>query len=338
MLLCNVWTEMFVPLVETLVMTLLCFPASITCCPGKNNKLETWACQVKWSLKHDANELGLSPLMTQFLLSSDDENFSQYMDMDEIGVDDDDDIEDKWIVQGVPRRPLYKEIGFRLFQWNKQVYLSTKNEENFQSLSEDPLLQPISQQRFMVNAEWFGFQETKQHQLSLPPRTNSDIRNWIRKNKIPGILRILGYRDTIGSENNQKFATIMMLPSRTDLIIASRENHHPNSALTVAARARTKHAHRGKDGFFGIAKGSPSIQNQQTEIILMDLIKKATWMNLHSFGGLNDDDFAFEIRVAEGYGARWIVNDSSTNTSQRLRFRGFLEPQMEDGHEKGWKH
>ena len=322
-------------IVDSLVMTLLCSPTLI-CCPRKNS-LETWAWQVKLSLKRDATELGLSQSMTRFLLScdvDDEENFDQdtYID-DKI-----DDVEDYWIVQGVPRRPLYIEIAFRLLQWNKIVFLSTDN-GMFQSSRDDQLSQPSSQ-TFMINAECFGFQETIQHQLSRPPKTHSDIRNWIRKNKIPGVLRVLGFRDTIGSENNQNLKTIMMLPSRTDLVLSSRENHHPNSALTVAARARTKHAHRGNDGFFGIAKGSPLNQNQQTEVILVNLIKKATWMNLHSFGGLNDGDLAFEIRVAEGYGARWIVNDdsSSTNARQRLRFRGFLEPQMEDGHEKGWKH
>lgn len=31
-----------------------------------------------------------------------------------------------------------------------------------------------------------------------------------------------------------------------------------------------------------------------------------------------------------GYGARWLHNGSE--------FRGFLEPQMEDGHLVGWRH
>jgi hypothetical protein len=35
-----------------------------------------------------------------------------------------------------------------------------------------------------------------------------------------------------------------------------------------------------------------------------------------------------EVRTLEGYGARW--------TSDGSFFRGFLEPHMEDGHEKGW--
>jgi len=35
----------------------------------------------------------------------------------------------------------------------------------------------------------------------------------------------------------------------------------------------------------------------------------------------------FELRIAAGYGARWLADGSE--------FRGFLEPPMEDGHSKG---
>ncbi len=36
------------------------------------------------------------------------------------------------------------------------------------------------------------------------------------------------------------------------------------------------------------------------------------------------------MRTIEGYGARWLLDGSE--------FRGFLEPQMVDGHEVGWRH
>mmetsp|Transcript_50451 Transcript_50451/g.129996 ORF Transcript_50451/g.129996 Transcript_50451/m.129996 type:complete len:99 (+) Transcript_50451:481-777(+) len=38
-----------------------------------------------------------------------------------------------------------------------------------------------------------------------------------------------------------------------------------------------------------------------------------------------------EVRMKEGYGARWYIDTPIT-------FRGFLEPQMEGGHEKRWRH
>jgi len=68
------------------------------------------------------------------------------------------------------------------------------------------------------------------------------------------------------------------------------------------------------------------------------------------------DTRVYEVRNAEGYGARWEIypqvqqnsNDSEGSSSksntleteypQGIIFRGFLEPQMEDGHAKGWVH
>ena len=38
----------------------------------------------------------------------------------------------------------------------------------------------------------------------------------------------------------------------------------------------------------------------------------------------------FFLSLPIGYGARWLHDGSE--------FRGFLEPQMEDGHQIGWKH
>lgn len=50
------------------------------------------------------------------------------------------------------------------------------------------------------------------------------------------------------------------------------------------------------------------------------------WINIH---GLPGDIPILELRVKQGYGIRWQINGV---------FRGFLEPPMENGHEKGWKH
>lgn len=35
-------------------------------------------------------------------------------------------------------------------------------------------------------------------------------------------------------------------------------------------------------------------------------------------------------RCSKGYGARWTIDGT--------KFRGFLEPQMEEGHSVGWRH
>ena len=51
---------------------------------------------------------------------------------------------------------------------------------------------------------------------------------------------------------------------------------------------------------------------------------------------MSEDDagltMQIEARVPEGYGARWAL------TADGARFRGFLEPPMEDGHAKRWRH
>ena len=122
-------------------------------------------------------------------------------------------------------------------------------------------------------------------------------------------------------------------------------------------------------GYFGTIKGNGEYQNKITNEILCNMLDAATWINIHSFSGreYEKDGPILEIRVAEGYGARWTAtnnnywtktttattiagfsssrNDNSDNNSNEggsgdgvLQFRGFLEPQMEDGHEKKWRH
>ena len=54
--------------------------------------------------------------------------------------------------------------------------------------------------------------------------------------------------------------------------------------------------------------------------------EKGSWINIH---GLPHEITIIELRVDKGYGIRWQIDGM---------FRGFLEPQMEDGHEKGWRH
>jgi len=65
----------------------------------------------------------------------------------------------------------------------------------------------------------------------------------------------------------------------------------------------------------------------------MKVFRNAVWLNVHL---LPHDVIVYEIRESQGYGARWIINNPSFENG--LEFRGFLEPQMENGHENGWKH
>jgi|LauGreDrversion4_2_1035121.scaffolds.fasta_scaffold4149743_1 hypothetical protein len=62
------------------------------------------------------------------------------------------------------------------------------------------------------------------------------------------------------------------------------------------------------------------------EKILEKFLHECIWINIHS---LPHEIPIVELRNELGYGIRWEINGV---------FRGFLEPQMKDGHDKGWKH
>ncbi|CAM8908360.1 unnamed protein product [Rhodiola kirilowii] len=70
-----------------------------------------------------------------------------------------------------------------------------------------------------------------------------------------------------------------------------------------------------------------SNKNQHALEVLNKLLAHCCWLNIHV---VPPHEEVFEIRVADGYGARW--------TKDGNQFIGFLEPFMEDGHTNGWKH
>lgn len=83
---------------------------------------------------------------------------------------------------------------------------------------------------------------------------------------------------------------------------------------------------------------------------------------MHQMCGTLESEFILEVRVKEGYGARWAccnkievgVEDRNENEKNsyyqrkrikdidvnmlEIKFRGFVEPMMLNGHEVGWKH
>ncbi|CBJ29020.1 conserved unknown protein [Ectocarpus siliculosus] len=99
--------------------------------------------------------------------------------------------------------------------------------------------------------------------------------------------------------------------------------------LTVGGRALCKHAVRAREGWWGECGGTEAEKNDHAEEVTLRLLAGATWVNLHVFGG-GGKDGVLEIREESGYGARWSADGAV--------FRGFLEPHMKDGHEKGWRH
>ncbi|TMX00590.1 hypothetical protein EJD97_000505 [Solanum chilense] len=97
--------------------------------------------------------------------------------------------------------------------------------------------------------------------------------------------------------------------------------------LTDGARALSKHVNRSSDKYWGSFCGSDSDKNRNALDVIRNLITCSCWMNIHI---VPPHGVVFEIRVDNGYGARWSKDGS--------KFIGFLEPYMEDGHSKGWRH
>jgi len=82
---------------------------------------------------------------------------------------------------------------------------------------------------------------------------------------------------------------------------------------------------RSLDGWWGSISGTELEKNKLAKSTLQRLMINAVWMNVH-LAPLS----LFEIRVIEGYGARWKADGS--------QFRGFLEPPMEEGYRNKWRH
>ncbi|XP_078150036.1 uncharacterized protein LOC144545308 isoform X2 [Carex rostrata] len=139
-----------------------------------------------------------------------------------------------------------------------------------------------------------------------------------------GIGRLLGMARTAGTVLDT------LPPSRLVLASSAAKSYQPDvkgSTLTDAARALAKHAERSCEGWWGHLQGNDSNKNQLASEVINRLLEDCCWMNIHLIQPYGP---VFEIRVREGYGARWSHNGS--------KFIGFLEPYTADGFSKGWKH
>jgi len=240
-------------------------------------------------------------------------------------------------LRGLPKRPLYKELfrRLRIIQQYNNVGCN-KDDDEYEAL---PCFLPASH---------FGLTEicTLNELIPPPPSTPMNIdecTRWIQTAGQDGIYAILGCRRTIGTVQLSSTTppSYLFPPTIPQLLDASRKRYKPNtkSSLTVAARALAKHAHRGAEQFFGILKGSEAQKNEYADRVIHRLIDEAMWMNVHCFGGIDESNPVLEIRTYEGYGARWsAIWNSDVFSPVEVEFRGFLEPQMEGGHEKRWRH
>jgi hypothetical protein len=146
-------------------------------------------------------------------------------------------------------------------------------------------------------------------------------------------LTILGLRKTTGSQEipwpsvnalKEGFNKPHTVLSAEEIL---RSKKIIPSKLSVGARALCKHAHRSSEGFWGEPRGTETLKNEHAGLKAEQILNECVWINVHS---LPQNEFIIECRVEQGYGIRWTIKGAG--------FRGFLEPQMADGHGKGWKH
>ncbi|XP_020584467.1 uncharacterized protein LOC110027395 isoform X6 [Phalaenopsis equestris] len=139
-----------------------------------------------------------------------------------------------------------------------------------------------------------------------------------------GVGALLGMMHTAGTVSDA------LPPPKSQLLSSFMKLYRPNSegsTLTDAARSLAKHTHRSSEGWWGSFRGGDSEKNRLALEIVRRLLNECCWMNVYD---IPTHGRVFEIRVHEGYGARWSHDGS--------KFIGFLEPYTEEGHSKGWKH
>ena len=155
----------------------------------------------------------------------------------------------------------------------------------------------------------------------------NDIYNYLIENififfNARDLLTFFGIRKTTGSIDDYISLDKILLINKF------KELNNPKSALTVGAKALCKHSHRSvTDPFWPGQGGKEKDKNENAEKMLNLFLNECVWINIHL---LPHQLIIIELRIDKGYGIRWQANDGM--------FRGFLEPQMEDGHDKGWIH
>lgn len=244
-------------------------------------------------------------------------------------------------LKGMPQRPFSREIMRRL-----QI-IQRHNEYNT-ALTGD---ESEKNNAMFLPASYFGMTELKSMDSLIPdPPENlssiEDCKKWLQQAGEEGVFAILGMRRTIGTTSTLSLGIdcthemYLLPPPPKDLVEASCKLHKPGSksSLTVGARALDKHADRGQSQFYGSIQGNESTKNDHAKQIVIKLIEDAEWINIHMFGGVEASRPVIEVRTVDGYGARWSAVWNDAFRVDEILFRGFLEPQMEDGHEKRWMH
>ena len=217
-----------------------------------------------------------------------------------------------------PRYPLYIEISKKFLQWMENEDFPVKNEDCgllTEGKSVGKRKEIAAKASPILAALSISWQEISDEEKV------KQLTSVVKLLGARGLLDLLNIRHTQGSVDS-------FPPSMSTLVASFNKKHKPNTNLTVGARALSKHCHRDvTHEWWGACVGTEQAKNEHANTILMRVLEDASWINIHL---LPHDLKVIEVRCLEGYGARWSHDGSA--------FRGFLEPQMEDGHAAGWKH
>ncbi|XP_010508428.1 PREDICTED: uncharacterized protein LOC104785009 isoform X1 [Camelina sativa] len=160
--------------------------------------------------------------------------------------------------------------------------------------------------------------------------TKSVIQPCVALAQILSGLSYIGVQSLLGLSHTTGSIFHALPPQRSILFSSFMLPYKPKikgCKLSHGARALAKHVDRSSDGFWGVLHGTESDKNRHAMDIISRFIGHCCWMNMHIVPPHGE---VLEIRVAQGYGARW--------TRDGTKFIGFLEPYMEDGHSMAWKH
>jgi hypothetical protein len=128
---------------------------------------------------------------------------------------------------------------------------------------------------------------------------------------VRNVLVLLGQRLTPASLTDAS----ALPPSRARLLASAMRSLSAGDALSVAARALSKHAPRSTGTFWGKVTGSVADKNAAARRLLEQILDETTWWNVF---GHPKHVLVYEARVASGHGARWGHGGDE--------FIGFLEP------------
>ncbi|XP_014622848.1 uncharacterized protein [Glycine max] len=117
-----------------------------------------------------------------------------------------------------------------------------------------------------------------------------------------GVQSLLGLMHTTGTIPNA------LPPPISTLLASFNFPCNPNeNGLTDGARALAKHACRSSSGYWGSLNGNDSNKNRLAMDVINRLISHCCWLNVYT---VPPHGVVFEIRVANGYGARWTEDGS----------------------------